>query len=160
MPWGIKYSKGMITKAGNVIRLKVPNTKRNPRMLEDTIDERLYYGLVVVVCALLGAAHSVVKYSLYEDQAPQYHDGLDTIAKSVRLIRPCYVGARNEDDCNSPLPRTRYQLVDRPILKHEARNEHKKSQGVVGEPWRYVSAAHGACPQPAQHLHGDAIDRP
>ena len=75
------------------------------------------------------------------------------------LICPGDVGARDEHDGDAPMSRTRHELVNGPVFQHKARDEHDAAQEVVYDLRRDLAAARLG-PEPLEHHHRNAVDRP
>lgn len=149
-------------KAGKVIRLKVPATTKKPSNDEAKTPERFCGSLAAFAnperVPKLGS-YLVFHDALYQHQAPAHHQCFQAIREGMRLEGPCHVrrGYQQQSDA-SGAPRL-HQLLDRPVLKHNAQREHKYAQCPVNDRRRDLAISK-ALPEPAQYVHGPAVCQP
>lgn len=162
--WGTRYRPGRNKKVGKVMRLNMPNVMREPRNAEDTSDDRCWK--VIQHRSSQERSHMmqlltdlIVHYSLDHDQTPGDHQGLDGIGESVYLVSPGDVGGCHQNAGQPSMAQRRDQLMNCPILQHEAQNEHENPKSVIDHFWRNLLFS---ClgPHPSQYHHRKAIDRP
>ncbi|KFY30643.1 hypothetical protein V494_08084 [Pseudogymnoascus sp. VKM F-4513 (FW-928)] len=66
----------------------------------------------------------------------------------MRLKRPRHIRRRDEQDDQTPMPRFPDQLVDSPVLEHEAEEEHEDAQRPEDDGGRDFPALPVADPDP------------
>lgn len=67
----------------------------------------------------------VLQDALDHDHAPCYHERLDRVGKSMCLVGPRDVGGGDQHGGQLPLAGEVQQLMDCPVLEHEAQDEHQ-----------------------------------
>lgn len=121
--WGIRYRPGKSTKAGKVMRLKMPKVTREPSRAEERNEDRCWNSASL---ADGGAqfesgdkTNLIIPNSLDHDQTPCYHQGLYRIGECMGLVSPGYVGRGDQDNGQGPTPWRLDQLMNSPVLEHD-----------------------------------------
>lgn len=78
----------------------------------------------------------------------------------MRLIGPGNVGGRNQQHCDAAVSRRRDQLVNCPVLKNEASQEHEDSQSPEDGDGRNLSLLTVPYPNPPQKQHWQTVYGP
>jgi len=118
-----------------------------------------------VLAKVQSAEETVLAYrrrynALNENQRPRHNQGLDRIREGMCLVYPGDVGRCDEEHRDAPMPGRLDELMNRPVLQHEAYDEHKHPQGPEdGDRW-YVSVIAVSYPEPAEQQHRQTIDGP
>lgn len=77
----------------------------------------------------------------------------------MSLIGPCDVRGGDQHGGQLPLAGEMQQLMESPVLEHEAQDEHQHAQSIVDDGGRdLVGSAAG--PDPSQQHHGKTVDWP
>lgn len=113
--------------ATNVMRLKTPNAISEPKIAEAIIEERCWREVRRNRLELLlrREQNLVLQDTLDHDDAPCYYERLDRIGEGVCLVGPGNVGGGDQDGGQLSLAREMQQLMNCPILEHEAQAEHE-----------------------------------
>lgn len=91
--WGRRRRAGIIMKAGKVMRLKRPKTKRKAKRPDEKIEDRCCPHVSNCWCRqIIKASYLILNDTLYQNQAPCHKQSLHCIRKCMRLIGPGDVG--------------------------------------------------------------------
>lgn len=114
-------------KAGKVMRLKRPKTRRKPSIPDAKMDE-CSCSLSAPNALLTGyIPHLIFQDPLDQDHAPQYHQRLNRVREGMCLVGPSDIGGSHQYHSHSSLPGRMYQLMDCPVFKDKAPQKHHSS---------------------------------